>query len=120
MQTACTTASEVFGTLCFGHNWSKMLPDFKNCILNLPNRELKVRPPVLQLLSLIISGVSLIHSCPALTRLVNHGSRKLGVAWEKHLAAGAGFEGGGCQIRSQLLKDLACFVCVSENSAAGS
>lgn len=97
-----------------------MLPDFKNCILNLPNRELKVRPPVLQLLSLIISGVSLIHSCPALTRLVNHGSRKLGVAWEKHLAAGAGFEGGGYQIRSQLLKNLACFVCVSENSAAGS
>lgn len=44
--------------------------------------------------------------------------QKLRVAWEKHLAAGTGFEGGGCQIRSQLLKNLACFVCVSENSAA--
>lgn len=52
---------------------------------------------------------------------MNHGSRKLGVAWEKHLAAEAVFgEGGGCQTRSQLLKNLDCFVCVSENSAAGS
>lgn len=80
-----------------------------------------MRSPVLQLLSLIISGVSLIHSCPALTRLVNYGSRKLRAAWEKHLAAGTGFGGGGgCQIRSQLLKNLACFVCVNEDSAAGS
>lgn len=66
-----------------------MLSDFQNCILNLPNRELRVSSPVLQLLSLITSGVSLIHSYPALTSLVNHGSRKHRVAWGKHLATDA-------------------------------
>lgn len=94
MQTACTSASGVFATLCFSHKRSNTLLDFKSWILHLPRRELKVSSPVLQLLSLIISGAALIHSYWALRSLVKHGSREHRVAWEKCLAAEAAFGGG--------------------------